>query len=241
MKKQLFLTIMCIVCALFIRTTAVAQGVAVYKKNGDVMKVPYEELDSIVTYIIPPNNVVQGHEYVDLGLSVKWATCNVGADSPENYGNYYAWGETVTKNEYNFDTYKYYNNNTGCVNLGSNISGTQYDVAYVKWGGSWRMPTLDEIKELIDNCTWEWTTYNGVSGALVTASNGNSIFLPAAGYRSGLDFSDCGLAGRYWSATSDKKDNNFARGLIRFSGSSGNYIYSNTNRGLGLTVRPVTE
>lgn len=127
---------------------------------------------------------------IDLGLpsGTKWACCNVESSSPEGYGGYYAWGETEEKSDYDRYTYKYYNDITGyIINIGSNISGTQYDVAHVKWGGSWRMPTKDEIEELVNNCTWKWTTYNGVNGQLVTAPNGNSIFLPAAGNRLGTD------------------------------------------------------
>ena len=137
------------------------------------------------------------HESVDLGLSVKWATCNVGANSPEEFGEYYEWGAT--------------NENENAVYLRSkkywyNISGSQYDVARIKWGGSWRLPTRHEIQELIEKCAKKWTTYNGVNGVLVTGPNGNSIFLPAA---------SCGLFseppkphplpfedGTYWSATS---------------------------------------
>lgn len=122
---------------------------------------------------------------VDLGLSVKWANYNVGASSPEEYGGYYAWGETSEKSlnsDYNEDTYIYYNSGQ-YVNIGSDISGTQYDVVHVKWGGSWRMPTLVEVEELCEKCTWEWITYNGVNGQLVTGPNGNSVFFPAAGNR----------------------------------------------------------
>ena len=126
---------------------------------------------------------INGHEYVDLGLSVRWATCNVGANNPEDYGDYYAWGETKTKKEYteeNCETYK---------NIGD-IKGTSRDVAHVRWGSPWRMPTEEESQELIDNCDWEWTTLNGVEGSKVTSrKNGNSIFLPAAGWRYGTSLS----------------------------------------------------
>ena len=137
-----------------------------------------------------------GHECVDLGLSVKWATCNLGASSPSDQGNYYAWGETSTKSEYTRDSYKYLGDD-----IGNNISGTQYDAARANWGGTWRMPTLEEIEELIDKCTWTWTTLDGHNGYLVTGPNGKSIFLPAAGIRyTGLDYE--GFYGVYWSATS---------------------------------------
>ena len=175
---------------------------------------------------------------IDLGLSVKWACCNVGASSPEEYGGYYAWGETEEKSDYDWDTYKYYNANTGCVNIGSNISGTQYDVAHVKWGGSWRMPTKEEIKELVNNCTWTWTTQNGVSGQLVTGPNGNSIFLPAAGGRYGTDVCYRGSLGNYWSATLYENRSDDAYYLYFYSGGSNWY---SCGRYYGLAVRPVTE
>lgn len=177
---------------------------------------------------------------IDLGLSVKWASHNVGASSPEGYGGYYAWGETEEKSFYDWGTYKYYNSFTVDFDyIGSNISGTQYDVAHVKWGGSWRMPTRDEIKELVNNCTWKWTTYNGVNGQLVTGPNGNSIFLPAVGFRYGTDLYNCGSIGYYWSATLCEYYSDNAYYLPFSRGDSG---WDNWhNRIYGLTVRPVTN
>ena len=132
--------------------------------------------------------VVTG-EAIDLGLpsKTKWASCNVGATKPEEYGGYYAWGETEEKETYTWESYihwvwvgSYYN----LLDLGSDISGTDYDVAHVTWGGDWVMPTYDDFEELFDNCDYEWTTLNGVDGMKFTSkTNGNSIFLPAAGYR----------------------------------------------------------
>ena len=131
---------------------------------------------------------------VDLGLSVKWASCNLGATKPEEYGDYYAWGETETKTEYTEENYKYWKNReTGeFADIGHEISGTQYDVVNVKWGNGWRMPTMLELFELQDKCKWEWTTLNGVDGFKVTGSNGNSIFMSATGYYA----DDC--IGRGW-------------------------------------------
>lgn len=144
-----------------------------------------------------PSDPVEPPTYaVDLGLSVKWASMNVGATSPEDYGGYFAWGETSEKEEYTMDTYLYYN-----VDIGEDISGTDHDVAHVQWGGTWHMPTYDELKELLDNCTWTWTTQNAVNGYKVTGPNGNSIFLPAAGcYSTGIY--GAGTVGNYWTATS---------------------------------------
>ncbi len=147
---------------------------------------------------------------VDLGLSVKWADRNVGANYPEEYGGYYAWGEIEEKSEYSKETYRYYDSNMGYMNIGTNISGTQYDVAYVKWGNNWRMPTQDELNELCNKCSWEYSTYNGVEGQLVTGPNGNSIFLPNAG----LNKQMVGSMGYYWSATLSEYDNSGATGII---------------------------
>src|SRR5574344_64798 len=141
-------------------------------------------------------------EAIDLGLSVKWASCNVGASSPEGYGGYYAWGETEENSDYDDSTYKYYDSSTDkYIDIGSNISGTQYDVAHVKWGGNWRMPTHEEFQELCNKCTSTWTTYNGVSGYKFVGPNGNSIFLPAAGSRWGTDVYSQGSNGCYWTGT----------------------------------------
>ncbi len=189
-------------------------------------------------------------EAIDLGLSVKWASYNVGANSPEEYGGYFAWGETEVKSNYTPLTYKYYLgdlNGDGYYydsneyqNIGSNISGTSYDVAHVKWGGSWRMPTLDEIKELISNCSWEWTSVNGVSGQKVTGPNGNSIFLPAAGNRNGTEVYGRGSYGYYWSGTLYESFSRYAYGLYF---GSGGWDWSDYygRRYDGRTVRPVTE
>lgn len=178
---------------------------------------------------------------VDLGLSVKWACCNVGADVPEGYGGYYAWGETEEKSDYTRKNYKYYNSSTGGFNnIGSSISGTSYDVAHVKWGGSWRMPTLDEIKELINNCSWEWTTVNGVSGQKVTGPNGNSIFLPAAGFRSNTSLLSAGSCGYYLSGTLYEYDYGSGRAyLLGFD--RGYHDWDSSSRLSGHPVRPVTE
>ena len=181
-----------------------------------------------------------GPEAIDLGLSVKWATCNVGAESPEDYGSYYAWGETEEKSNYTLENYKYYNSSTGDFNnIGSNISGTSYDVAHVKWGGSWRMPTLDEIKELYDKCSWQWIEVNGIEGQKVTGPNGNSIFLPAAGDRFGTEVLGRGSYGDYWSGTLHE---NYSYGAYNLTFYSDYLDWDNYyNRFYGHTVRPVTE
>lgn len=167
------------------RTTAVKKR----KANSTTKVKPSATVSS-------PTGYINGHGYVDLGLSVKWATCNVGASSPEGYGNYYAWGETSTKYKYSDDTYSYKN-----TNIGSDIKGTYYDVAHMKWGGNWRMPTKAECEELKDRCTWTWSTVGGHEGYKLKGPNGESIFLPAAGYRFGADVDDAGTYGGYWSSS----------------------------------------
>ncbi len=181
-------------------------------------------------------------EAVDLGLSVKWAAYNVGASSPEEYGDYFAWGETATKSSYDSDNSTTYGlsyselQSRGIIGADGNLTAA-YDAATANWGSAWRMPTLDEMTELVNNCTWKWTTYNGVTGWLFTGPNGNSIFLPAAGCRFGTDLSSAGSYGYYWSATPYSRSGN-AYSLYFYSGNYGWYIGT---RDYGLAVRPVSE
>ena len=177
--------------------------------------------------------VIAGHEYVDLGLSVKWATCNVGANEPYEHGNYYAWGETTTK-----EKYKRKNSRTYDKSMGDISGNASYDVARANWGGTWRIPTETEMYELVDNCTWTWTTQRGVNGYKVTGPNGNSIFLPAAGYYYGTSRSRVGEFGGYWGSTPYESNDNNAYCLYFHSGRRG---VNWGNRGSGRTVRPVSE
>lgn len=198
-----------------------------------------------VYFVIEDIDKYNGHAYVDLGLSVMWATCNVGADSPEDYGDYFAWGETSPKSTYNWSTYKWcegssstltkYNSKSsyGTVDKKKKLDLSD-DAARANWGGSWRMPTYDELKELKTECTWTWTTHNGVKGYKVTSKvNGNSIFLPAAGYRYDCSLEDAGTYGYYWS--SSLRTGSYARCL--FFGSS--FVDWNIYRYDGRSVRPV--
>ncbi len=190
-------------------------------------------------------------ESVDLGLSVKWATCNVGATKPTEYGNYYAWGETKTKSDYSWDTYKYgsaynaltkYNTDSGYGIVDNKVTlEAADDAAAVNWGGNWRMPTDAEWTELCEKCTWTWTSnYNGtgVAGYEVKASNGNSIFLPAAGfcYCGGLDYA--GSYGRYWSSSLYADSPSRAWYVDFCSGYVSRDYY---RRDYGRSVRPVCE
>ena len=199
---------------------------------------------------IVPEEPATDSRAIDLGLpsGLKWASCNVGATAPEEYGGYYAWGETEKESNYDWSTYKYCkgsyytltkyctNSNFGTVDNKTTLE-PEDDVAHVKWGGSWRMPTLDEIKELGNNCTWTRTTLNSVQGYRVTGPNGNSIFLPAAGDRYGTDFTYRGSYGGYWSATLVHSDIAYCFGF----GDGGSNWYGSWHRDGGLTVRPVTE
>ena len=188
---------------------------------------------------------------IDLGLGVKFACCNVGADSPTDYGNYYAWGETSTKIQYDWSTYKWCN--------GTQNSMTKYctkssygtvddkttlelsdDAARVNWGGSWRMPTYSELKKLNTDCTWTWTTVNNINGYRVTGSNGNSIFLPAAGYRNDTSLDMAGYWGCYWSSSSGT-GNGYSAINLRFTSDGGHGLALGDGRDYGESVRPVYD
>ena len=210
------------------------------------------------TVTVTDNDFEIEHEYVDLGLSVKWATFNVGALSPEDLGAYYAWGETEPKTDYSWSTYKWCNGsyNTQTKYNTSTYYGTvdnkttldpEDDVAHVKWGGNWRMPTKAEQDELRNNCTWTWydsgnTEFNGIAGYKVTSNKAGytdrSIFLPAAGCRSDTCLSSVGDDGNYWSS-SLYTDNTWARRLIFDSGDLSTYHSDFSYRYNGFSVRPV--
>ena len=170
------------------------------------------------------------HEYVDLGLpsGLLWATCNVGANTPEECGDYFAWGETTTKSSYTEDNYTYSSNPTTLP--------SSADAATANWGYGWRMPTYDELNELQSNCTVTWTTQSGVNGRLFTGPNGNSIFLPAAGFRNGSELNYAGSYGLYWSSSLGTFHTDFAWGLLF---TSDDYEMNYYPRYRGLAVRPV--
>ena len=193
--------------------------------------------------------VVNGHAWVDLGLpsGTKWATCNVGATTPEEYGDYFAWGNTTTKSGYS-DFCPTYGliisqlQSQGYIDSEGNLN-PQYDAARANWGGSWRMPTESEMQELIDKCTCTWTTYNGVKGYNVEGPNGNNIFLPAAGScSSSSSFSGLGSHGFYWSSTpystSCDESYNYNYAYELDFRSDFHYMDYNT-RSFGRSVRPV--
>ncbi len=175
---------------------------------------------------------LNGHTWVDMGLSVKWATCNVGANSPEECGDYYAWGERNEKETYTRD-----NSQTDDSNTNNIINHRRRDVARNDWGEGWRLPSKTEVQELAENCETTWVTRGGMNGKLVTSKiTGGSIFLPAAGYR-GSELYELGESGRYWTGTSEggKPDAEF---LFFYSE---HFNWHRDHRYYGLTVRPVTE
>lgn len=180
----------------------------------------------------PVTDTINNHEWIDLGLSVKWATCNIGAEKPEDYGDYFAWGEPTTKPSYTADTSKTHGRSIG------DIKGySQYDAARASRGSTWRLPTKEECQELVDKCVWEWTSLCGHNGYRVTSKiNSNSIFLPAAGWRFGALTFNIGELGNYWSSTPDKYHDMLA-GYFHFNSSShyaGWYF-----RQYGYSIRPV--
>lgn len=207
-------------------------------KKGDVNedeRVDVADITSIVNIIVGQsddnpntNNTPAGMEAVDLGLpsGTKWANMNVGADSPENDGNHYSWGETQTKDSYTKDNYSYYNSSTWqYIEIANSISGTEYDAAKVNLGNDWKIPTLSQMQELINNCTWEWTQVNGVNGYKVIGPTGNSIFF-ASGSSSVTGY-------RYWTGDDAK---------ILYVTPERAYIASQKEyRYVGCLIRPVSS
>lgn len=201
----------------------------------------------------PVSTVPDGVEAIDLGLpsGLKWASMNVGATKPEEYGDYFAWGETEPKTDYSWSTYKWcngsentqtkYNTNSSYGTVDNKtVLDPEDDAAHMNWGGSWRMPTEEEWTALRTKCTWTWTTQNGVNGRLVTGPNGKSIFLPAAGYRDGATLSYAGSSGYSWSSSLYTGSPDSAHGVKVDSGNVNWYI-SYGRRYRGHSVRPVTE
>ena len=201
-----------------------------------------------------PDSEDNVYEYVDLGLSVNWATFNIGATKPEEFGDYYAWGETETKTDYSWESYKWCNGSANtltkyCDNSEYGNIDNKYlldpddDVAHVKWGGKWYMPTIEEIGELMDKCSWILETRGNIEGLKVTGPNGKSIFLPSAGFYSGTELIESEMfensnEGYIWS--SNRGNNNFSHCFF-YSGADGrDMLCSNTcYRYLGFPVRPV--
>lgn len=193
----------------------------------------------------PTTGTINGHEWIGLGLSVKWATCNVGATNPSDYGGYFAWGETRSKSRYAwdncFDCLDDKGDNWGTYKVGGQkqIAPTSgHDTARENWGGTWRMPTIAECNELRHKCKWTWTSRGGHNGYVVTGPNGNSIFLPAAGYRGGAGSRYVGENGTYWCSTLSSSSSKYACGMHFYDSSHyTGYDY----RYISQSVRPVTD
>lgn len=232
---------------LFLSLTAVA--VIALTGCNDPKDEPKNNMDCSL-----PANV----EAVDLGLpsGIKWANMNIGADTPEGYGNYFAWGDTSPKNVYNWTTYKWYNGDSNALakyggNSGNGYSGVtdgktildpEDDAAHVNWGGDWRMPTREEMDELCSECYWTMTkNYNGtgIAGNVVSSkTNGNSIFLPASGYRNGSALGGVGTHGYYWTSSLGENRSYDAVYLYFLS----DYVERVENyRYYGISVRPVCK
>lgn len=162
---------------------AQAQTMNVHFKNGTKVEFNSVNVDYVDFTEKPSDPTLTPGDYVDLGLSVKWASCNLGASTPAGKGGYYAWGETSTKTKYTKENYAYYKEGSDYTDIGKEISGTQYDAATVNLGKDWRMPTKDEVHELCEKCTFTYGVVDGVKGYYATGKNGNSIFLPCYGYK----------------------------------------------------------
>lgn len=230
-------------------------GANIYQNNGEnvlicaneeekdgtkYQAVGFTPISSGMSPFVPIEGITAGHEWVDLGLSVKWATCNVDADSPEEPGGLYAWGETEEKSDYSWKTYRWckgtgvsltkyctnskYGTVDNCIELESSD-----DVAYVKWGEKWRLPTKEEFEELRNLCNWTWTKIGNSNGFKVTAPNGNSIFFPDSDNYYG-----------YWSSSMLIGSNENSAFCLKIISHLKPQIQG-SSRSLGFPVRPVTE
>ena len=232
------------------RVATVDNG-AVYAHHSGTATITCEALDGSgvkATCFVTVKPITNGHDYVDLGLSVMWATMNVGANAPEEYGDYFAWGETEPKDSYRWKTYKWCEGSDDTMTKyctrskygtvdNKTVLDLEDDAAHANWGGTWRMPTVVELTELEEMCNWEWTTQNGVNGMKVTGPNGNSIFLPAAGNRWNDFLALAGDYGYYWSSSLYPSYDNDAYKLNFYSPCA--YWSSNDSRYDGQSVRAV--
>ena len=225
-------------------------------ENADVYpdgRISIDDVTSLINYLLGGALPEPAHDYVDLGLpsGTLWATCNLGADNPEDYGDYFAWGETAPKQQYDWTTYKWGGYDSGgAFHLDKYNTDSQYgpidnnleldpvdDAAYVNWGSSWRMPTMGQQQELVEECAWLWTTRNGVNGYMITGPNGNTMFLPASGaYRENMVWWE-GNNGHYWSNTLYDYAP-FNSYCIQFFSASYSNWYAD-RRSEGRSVRPV--
>lgn len=226
MKKTALVTI-----NLLIAYCGFAQTMTIHYKNGQNVKFNMESIDFIdFQEKSDGGTTVTDGEVVDLGLSVLWASFNVGATSCEQFGDKFAWGETETKSSYTIENYIWYEPETlSYTFLGDDISGTDFDVAHVKWGGNWRMPTHSELSELQSKCSWTWVNFNSINGFKVIGPNGNSIFIPV------------NSSARLWSSTLSKSTGSYRTAwVLRLDPSfTKNRIREYTDRHYDCYIRPV--
>ena len=202
----------------------ITEGITTYGNE-----VSFTTLDS--NYEEVETGEINGHAYVDLGLSVKWATCNVGANSPEEYGQYFAWGETSPKTEFTEE-----NSLTNKKHMEDFSGDEQYDAAAANWGGGWRMATSDEYTELINDCTWVLVENEGYK---VTGPNGNSIFIPTSGFYNGSSLDNSGTFS--WSSTPCNEYDNDVQSKAFCIYADFIFVSNLADRYVGATVRPVVE
>lgn len=184
------------------------------------------------------------NERIDLGLSsgILWATCNIGASSPSEIGDFFAWGEKEPKDTYGWETYKLCRGSYNSIFKyneadGKNVLDSQDDVAKSRLGGEWRIPTKEDMEELVKECEWKWTSQNGQLGWMVIGSNNNYIFLPASGSASSYRIAGVNELGRYWTATRD--ESNYSAYNLRFKEGTDTIVVVDDTRFYGRTVRPV--
>lgn len=178
-------------------------------------------------------NEHNGHKFVDLGLSVKWADCNIGAKSVSEAGDYFAWGEVKPKGNYSEQ-----NSATRGIILNTDNGMKDKDAANINWGGNWRLPTPDDMKELFTHCEWTWTELDGINGYKIIGPNGNTIFLPAVGKKKGDSVLRKNIDGMYSTSGTFEHTQEIAR-QMNFD----NHWHWITwiNRYEGLPVRPVLD
>lgn len=221
--------------SVFAVLSASAQTVNIHFKNGTTINLHEDLIESIDFSAVPAPPTITAGEAVDLGLSVMWASCNLGAQSPSESGGYYSWGETSEKTEYSKENYAYYNaSTTEYTSIGEHIAGTDYDAAHVNLGGGWMMPTNNQINELIDKCTWEWMQIEDINGYRITGPNGNSIFLPAAGQKSNEYLLNENKVLRYWGDGDYKSE--YGDCIISDAREIINHI---CQKYYGISIRPV--
>lgn len=212
--------------------------------QGKISKPQNSKNSKLQLSVSRPDGNINGYFYVDLGLpsGTKWAYCNIGAEEPQDYGDYFAWGDVNSRTKFSYDDSPLYK-----INI-ENISGTKYDVATIKWSENWQIPTNSDWEELINNCSKYPFIYNGIDGFIFVGKNNHSIFFPACG--DGKSNAWKGIDGRYWTANADHKYDNSSRhtkdGFAKYVkiGTAWDKVtplIEPESRGEGLCIRPVVK